>query len=137
MSYYFCIVGTRDNLLYEADLTSSGGSNAQVPSTAPTGAGERGGRTSIFGFTSAIGQWTSGLGARDATDVTPDDVPRTTSNSPINERHLLQMIAHGSLDTLEDKQFVDNAVYLKSLDRINDWTVSAFLIPGSMFTCVP
>ncbi|PWN36003.1 Sedlin [Meira miltonrushii] len=80
MSYYFCIVGTRDNPIYQADLASK-----------PAGFGR------------------------------------------YNDKHVLQMIAHSSLDVVEDKQFSNNnAMYLKAVDRMNEWTTSAFIAPGNI-----
>ena len=111
MSYYFCIVGTRDNLLYEADLsppstTSAGG--AQEAESQRT--------SSVFGFTSALGQWTGGfplLPTADPTDEVKREESKFTSTSTANnERHLLQMIAHGSLDSLEDRQFLESNMYV-------------------------
>ena len=111
MSYYFCIVGTRDNLLYEADLsppstTSAGG--AQEAESQRT--------SSVFGFTSALGQWTGGFPLLPTADPT-DEVKReeskfTSTSTATNERHLLQMIAHGSLDSLEDRQFLESNMYV-------------------------
>ncbi|KAK0566619.1 TRAPP subunit [Tilletia horrida] len=90
MSYYFCIVGTRDNPVYEAEL-------APKPS----------GNTSL-----AEGR---GLGF-----------------GRYNDRHVLQMIAHSALDVVEDVQFSNGAMYLKAVDRINEWTTSTFLLPNNV-----
>ncbi|WFD17046.1 TRAPP subunit [Malassezia arunalokei] len=134
MSYYFCIVGTRDNLLYEADLsppstTSAGG--------APETESHR--TSSVFGFTNALGQWTGGIPllptADPSDEVKKEESKFTSASSTTHERHLLQMIAHGSLDSLEDRQFLESNIYFKNLDRIYDWNVSVFLVPCS--TCTP
>lgn len=110
MSYYFCIVGTRDNLLYEADLsppstTSAGG--------APETENQR--TSSVFGFTNALGQWTGGIPllptADPSDEVKKEESKFTTASSTTHERHLLQMIAHGSLDSLEDRQFLESNMY--------------------------
>lgn len=138
--YYFCIVGTQDNPLYETDLTTrpttSGTSNALPSSVAGTGAGEgherrsTSGSGSIFGFGSALGALADGIGG--SRMLMGGNAPEKSDGGNAGaERHMLQMIAHGSLDVIEDRQFVTNTMYLKSIDRINDWSVSAFLVPGS------
>ncbi|WFD31831.1 TRAPP subunit [Malassezia sp. CBS 17886] len=143
MSYYFCVVGTRDNLLYEADLTSRQTTSA-APGAAASGSartssdgdartGTDGRQSGLFNFGSSFGSWTAGLGgARAAGGAAHDAADAKLATSVHSERHTLQMIAHGALDVLEDMQFVNNAVYLKAMDRINEWTVSAFVVPGNV-----
>ncbi|THH11549.1 hypothetical protein EW145_g602 [Phellinidium pouzarii] len=48
------------------------------------------------------------------------------------DRHVIQMIANASLDVIEDVMRRDSAMYLKAVDRFNEWTVSAFVTPGNM-----
>ncbi|KAI0049582.1 Sedlin [Auriscalpium vulgare] len=48
------------------------------------------------------------------------------------DRHVIQMIANASLDVIEEVVRKDNAMYLKSVDKFNEWTVSAFITPGNM-----
>jgi hypothetical protein len=48
------------------------------------------------------------------------------------DRHVVQMIANASLDVIEDVMKKDGAMYLKAVDRFNEWTVSAFITPGNM-----
>ncbi|KAG6335302.1 hypothetical protein ID866_3786 [Astraeus odoratus] len=48
------------------------------------------------------------------------------------DRHVIQMIANASLDSIEDVMRRENAMYLKSVDKFNEWTVSAFITPGNM-----
>lgn len=75
-----------------------------------------------------------------------------------NDKHVLQMIAHSALDVVEDKQFMSQAMwvwwnngawrtvrcadsreiappcrYLKGVDRMNEWTTSALIAPGSEY----
>ena len=45
--------------------------------------------------------------------------------------HVIQMIANASLDVVEDLMRKEGAMYLKSVDKFNEWTVSAFITPGS------
>ncbi|UZJ51892.1 hypothetical protein CBS101457_001212 [Exobasidium rhododendri] len=180
MSYYFCIVGTRDNPIYQADLaskptTSSGPasffssnssmanatSTASSSSMASSGPGassgdQRGSMESsqssqsatissggVFGFGNALGALAGGLGAaREARNTYggsgQGQASTTTGEGKglgfgrYTDRDVLQMIAHSSLDVVEDKQFVNQAMYLKAIDRINEWTTSAFITPGNL-----
>ncbi|ESK97483.1 trafficking protein particle complex subunit 2 [Moniliophthora roreri MCA 2997] len=47
------------------------------------------------------------------------------------DRHVIQMIANASLDVIEDVMRKENAMYLKCVDKFNEWTVSAFITPGN------
>ncbi|KAH0839678.1 Sedlin, N-terminal conserved region-domain-containing protein [Lanmaoa asiatica] len=47
------------------------------------------------------------------------------------DRHVIQMIANASLDMIEDVMGKENAMYLRSVDKFNEWTVSAFITPGN------
>ncbi|KIP12853.1 hypothetical protein PHLGIDRAFT_17543 [Phlebiopsis gigantea 11061_1 CR5-6] len=48
------------------------------------------------------------------------------------DRHVIQMIANASLDVIEDVMRKDSLMYLKSVDKFNEWTISAFVTPGNM-----
>jgi len=48
------------------------------------------------------------------------------------DRHVIQMIANASLDMVEDVMRKESVMYLKGVDKFNEWTVSAFITPGNM-----
>ncbi|KAF9534418.1 transport protein particle complex subunit [Crepidotus variabilis] len=48
------------------------------------------------------------------------------------DRHVIQMIANASLDVIEDEMRKQNLMYFKSIDKFNEWTVSAFVTPSNM-----
>ncbi|KAF8559031.1 Sedlin [Imleria badia] len=47
------------------------------------------------------------------------------------DRHVIQMIANASLDAIEDVMRKESAMYLRSVDKFNEWTVSAFITSGN------
>ncbi|CAG5097336.1 Oidioi.mRNA.OKI2018_I69.XSR.g15031.t1.cds [Oikopleura dioica] len=46
------------------------------------------------------------------------------------QRHLCQLIAHASLDLVEARARATSQCFLKSVDRFNEWHISAYLTPG-------
>ncbi|GAC94624.1 transport protein particle complex subunit [Pseudozyma hubeiensis SY62] len=42
------------------------------------------------------------------------------------------MIAHSALDTIEDALITSPYLYLKSIDRIQEYTTSCFVLPGNV-----
>lgn len=142
MSYYFVIVGTRDNPLYTADLaskpstssgpasffssassTASGHLTPQSPTAQTEGVGSSGGGVgSIFGFGGALDALAGGLSSRGAAaGLSVRGSTKATGGADAtdgkgigfgryNDKHVLQMIAHSSLDVVEDKQFANGAM---------------------------
>lgn len=124
MSYYFAIISPRDAPLYEAHLSSkpsgtssffaSSGSTAS-PSTptaatapAPRASGESGG---VFGFAASLQALAGGLRG-DASDGAPGAGGARAAGGQQGNKlgfgrygaaETLQMIAHSSLDAVEDR----------------------------------
>ncbi|KAI5818471.1 Sedlin [Pyronema omphalodes] len=84
MTFYFAIIGTKDNPIYETEFGTSkqgGDGNARFPD---------------------------------------------------EQRPMNQFILHSALDIVEEVQWVQKELYLKTVDRFNNLLVSCFLTAGNI-----
>ncbi|PPQ99913.1 hypothetical protein CVT24_009594 [Panaeolus cyanescens] len=122
MSHHLFLLSPSDTPLYS--LTHQ--STKPVPNTtSPLGSNLPTWSTSAF-----AGTLTALSGASSATQTTSGGGVRVGGGQ---DRHVIQMIANASLDVIEDVMRKENTMYLKSIDKFNEWTVSAFITPGSEF----
>ena len=100
-TYYLAIVGHHDNPLYEVEL---------VPS-------HKTAEAKVIQLTTNIifeRTFTS-----DVTRLQKDD-----------HRHLNQIIAHAALDLIDEQAWTTRDMYLRNVDKFNEWHVSAFVTAG-------
>lgn len=137
MAYYFVIVSPRDSPLYEAHLSSKPASSSVLSSTTsffsasaaapspnrpqasaaaasmPRNSGEGG----MFGFAASLQALAGGLrgagsetGAQDAATTSASQGANSLGFAGYSAAETLQMIAHSSLDAVEDRQWTSNTL---------------------------
>ncbi|WAR61741.1 hypothetical protein PtB15_12B431 [Puccinia triticina] len=149
MSYYFVIVGVLDNAnslrvfyifrkpIYEAHLTTSKTSASSSVPPAPLSA-----HPSYSLLQELSGPLPTSVGG-----VVGDEKVEKEKEGPSQEdqsvisyarkdsergRHVVQLVSHAALDTIDALIWSEKSMHLKQIDRFHEWSVSAWIPPGGM-----
>ncbi|KDE09223.1 hypothetical protein MVLG_00544 [Microbotryum lychnidis-dioicae p1A1 Lamole] len=148
MSYYLVLVGTLDNPLYETYLTSTKSASSTILSVPVVSSGAPATSFSIFGSLPPNPNANSTSTSNpNKPPPPPPSLPTGTQPTPSQNnntfvgyghksgpqgRHVMQLVAHASLDVVEDVQWTNGAMYLKSIDKFQEWTISVWITPGGV-----
>ncbi|KAK4684792.1 trafficking protein particle complex subunit 2, partial [Tremellales sp. Uapishka_1] len=126
MSFYLVIVSPLDSPLFELSFPS-----AKPPSSATAASSP----ANIAAFPS-WSTFTSSTGS----DLAPHETSKVLGGVGVgvggmggSDRSLLQMIANKSLDSIEEVMEGTGTLYLRNVDRYNEWMVSAFVAASVKF----
>ncbi|KAF3917844.1 hypothetical protein ABW20_dc0105862 [Dactylellina cionopaga] len=114
-SYYFVIIGTKDNPLYESEF----------------GTFKQGGDGVSKVRATLLDKDAHRINYIQITNQQSVSLPQSPVQFREEQRHMNQFIAHSSLDCIEDLQWASKEMYLKTVDKFNNTWVSCFLTGGN------
>jgi hypothetical protein len=152
MAYYLALISPTDSPIYEAHLNSSKPHNQIISSSTSTfpswssfpafGHRDNPSSTTVNPQSSFNAPQVPAkdpfppqlLGGTGTTSLSVPASSATTNRPQGVEKHVLQMIAFSSLDIIEDVMQGTGSLYLKNVDRFNEWNVSALAVPCGEFS---
>lgn len=119
MSYYFTIIGTRDNPLYEVELLSFKNASNLASTTSMSSAAASASTSITAGVASAAQEGSEGF------------VPGRSQFTQ-STRELLPFIANSSIDLIEDQMWSNSMLNLGKIDQFYGISISAYLTQGQI-----